>query len=179
MVFRHQIGEGVRLRTDDDDSDFAALAQDREIARVWLWDLGPEKPNAPTRPQPPNGKEGDPKYDLAVIEFKDQLVDYEAALRGYKQALIDYEAWQTRFGGPYAFSQHSVDARDTLERDPKRYCVMSRTRGHSHLKNQGLPDGVKPGRAHFENLERERAAGIDLENARRRDPVFGEAEVRA
>jgi hypothetical protein len=61
----------------------------------------------------------------------------------------------------------------------KRYFISSRTRGFESLPNQGLPGAMKPGKAHFDNLNRERAGEADLDEARRSDPVFGSREMRA
>lgn len=170
-------------------ADFDALVSGRELSEVIFWDIGPAKPEPPKRPKSPVGKEGDPEYDLAVLEFRDQaLPKYEDDLRAYGKAKTDYEAWQEKWGGPYEFTQWSVDASDTLERDQRavtegrqprlHYYISSRTRGYGHLKNHGLPAGMKPGRGHEENMRRKREADADLVAAGRKDPVFGEQELR-
>ena len=155
-----------------------SLEGDNQTMMVVLWDLGPSKPEAPKRPVAPKGNAGDPEFDLALIEFKQEIEDYEAALKAYRQAKIDFAKFQERYGGPYEITQWSVDAADTLARDPNRYCISSRTRGYERAKNGGLPAGLKPGHGHAENLRRQQEGYADLEEARRRDPVFGTQEVR-
>lgn len=154
------------------------LEGDLDLTWVYLWDKGPAKPVPPKRPVLPTGKTGDPEYDLAMIEFKETLEDYERALRIYSKAKIDFSEWWEKNGGPYEIKRHSCDATEALERDPNRYCVSARTRGHGARTNQGLPDGMKPGKSHYENLARIEAGESDMEAARRSDPVFG-SEVRS
>lgn len=160
--------------------------QDLRSMMVVLWDTGPKRPDTPEKPVAPKKaadhkgewKEGDPDYDLAMIEFKETLSDYEAARAQYKRELKDHADWQRRYGGPYELSMYSCDGHDALARDPARYCISSRTRGRGDLKNFGLPAGVKPGPAQDENMRRIAAGEEDLRVALRRDPVFGDQEVR-
>jgi hypothetical protein len=161
------------------------MIDDQRLQTVVLWDMGPPKPEPPKKPRwvAPNGtKEGDPDYDLAKLEFKGVLEQYEDDLRTYGRAKQEYAEFQKQWGGPYEClgvgPYFSVDAWDAIQRDPKRYCVSSRTRGYGNRPNQGLPDGVKPGRGHFENLKRIEAGESDLALARARDPVFGQQELR-
>jgi hypothetical protein len=168
-------------------ADFAALAN-QGLSHVWLWDLGPPKPELPKRPEAPSGKENDPKYDLAMIDFREAIVDYEIALKAYRQAKIEYDDFAKRYGGPYEIRFWSADAQDALANDARavkekrqsapRYAVSSRTRGHEKLKNGGLPATMKPGHGHAENLRRMAEGEADLAEAKRRDPVFGEQEMR-
>jgi hypothetical protein len=151
---------------------------DNASMMVWLWDLGPSKPVAPARPKPPKGQEGDPEYDLAMIEFREAMADYEVALKAHKQAKLDYADFETRYGGPYEFQQWSCDAADTLARDTKRYCISSRTRGYEKLPNKGLPKGMTPGHGQAENMRRAQEAAVDFEALKRSDPVFGNQEAR-
>lgn len=153
------------------------LEGDLDLTWVYLWDKGPKKPSPPQRPDLPKGKIGDPEFDLAMIEFKEFLEDYERALKAYSKAKDDYAKWHKDNGGPFEIKMYSVNATEALQRDPDRYCVSAKTRGHGSRTNQGLPDGMKPGRAHFENLARIAAGESDMEQARRSDPVFGD-EVR-
>lgn len=147
---------------------------DNQSMKVWLWDLGPEKPVPPVRPKPPVGKEDDPEHGLALIDFREAIEAYDAALRAYKTAKAEYEDFATRFGGPYEREFWSVDARVALERDKDRWCISSRTRGYGHLKNGGLPKGVVPGHGQAEQERRMKEGEADLEVLRRKDPVFGE-----
>lgn len=154
------------------------MIQDRGTQMVVLWDLGPQKPTAPKRPAAPKGKEGDPEFDLAKIEFQDVLDEYQTALKAFGQAKKDYADWLKRVGGPIELTMWSCDAADSLARDPKRYCVSAATRGHEKLPNRGLPEGIKPGQGQIEQQRRIAAGDSDLEQLRRRDPVFGEQELR-
>lgn len=159
-----------------------------ELQRVWLWDCGPAKPMAPKRPAAPKGKEGDPEYDLAKVEFAEQLEDYATALKSWKQQKQDYAKWQEGNGGPIEIVMWSCDAADALARDEaaakkdgreRRFYVSSRTRGHSGIPNRGLPEGVKPGHGQAENERRQREGDADLAAALKADPVFGQQELRA
>lgn len=151
-----------------------------ELQYVWLWDTGPVKPKLPDKPiAPKSGKEGDPEYELAMVEFKETLSDYEAARAQYRRELKDHADWWKKFGGPFEMRMFSCDAHDALARGGARYAISSRTRGHERLKNGGLPVGMKPGPAHAENLRRQEAGESDLAEARRKDPVFGQQEMRS
>jgi hypothetical protein len=154
------------------------LARDVDALRVWLWDIGPRKAIAPKRPEVPKGTQGDAEYDLKMVEFKEGLEEYEAALKAYSKAKAEFAKWQTDNGGAIETEWWKCDADDALERDPNRYYVSSRTRGLSHLPNSGLPAGVKKGHGQAEIERRRRAGDMDVEEARRRDPVFGEQELR-
>lgn len=171
----YQLNDAVTLRGG---AQFEALANARQVSKVVLWDLGPGKPVMPKRPDVPEGKPGEPKYDLAMIEFKEVADDYARALAAFRQAKIDFEDWQKRYGGPYEIEQWSCDAQDTLQRAPGRYVISHKTRGHGHLKNHGLPPGVKPGHGQAEQERRAAEGDADLNAARRADPVFGNQEVR-
>jgi hypothetical protein len=153
-------------------------ATDNAAMKVWLWDLGPKKPEPPMRPKAPKGSEGEPEYDLAMLEFREAMEDYATALKAHKQAKVDYAEFEKRSGGPIELFMWSADANDALTRDPKRYVISSRTRGYEKLKNRGLPVGVTPGHGHAENMRREIEANADLAAAMRADPVFGEQETR-
>lgn len=150
---------------------------DNRSMMVVLWDLGPSKPVQPKRPKAPTGKEGDPAFELAKVEFAEELEEYQAEMKAHKQAKIDFAEFEKRYGGPYEIPMWSCDANDALERGQGRYCISSKTRGYEKTKNGGLPEGVKPGHGQAENERREREGIADFEAARRSDPVFG-AEVR-
>lgn len=180
-----QLADNARLRTDAPAA--AALMNARSASQVWAWDVGPEKPKLPTRPEPPQGKDGSPAYDLAKIEFAVVLEEYQAALKRYSADMLAYGKWDHE-GGPVLLDWWDCDAKMNFANDRRavaegrqtkcRYYLSSRTRGHGDLPNQGLPAGVKPGRKHADNLQRERDGDTDMLHAQRRDPVFGEQELR-
>lgn len=150
------------------------LNQDLDLMQVWLWDLGPTKPVHPERPEPPVGKEGTPLYDLKVIEWREEKENYDRALLQYREDKERWDRWQRDNGGPVEIPQYSVNAREAMERDPKRYTLSARTRGHGQLANRGLPLGMKPGHGQKMLEERQRQGLEDLDLARRGDPFFGE-----
>ena len=158
--------EGIKI-TSNNEADNRAMM-------VWLWDLGPAKPVAPARPKAPTSKEGSPEHDLEMVEFREAIGEYELALKTYKAAKAELSDFEKRFGGPHEIPQYSVDAADTLARDPARYCISSRTRGYEKLKNRGLPTGVKPGHGQAEQERREQEGEADLVAARRSDPHFAQ-----
>lgn len=186
-----QIYPGVFMRTVG-DTDMPPNSAD--IQQVILWDIGPSKPVAPKRPDLPKGKEGEPEYDLAKIEFAEALEEYQEALKTWKRQKTEFADWHKQNGGPVEISMWSCDAFDALQRDAAnapvatnkageevkqlRYFVSSRTRGHSHLPNRGLPPGRKPGQGQSELERRMREGDADMVNARRADPVFGQQEIR-
>ena len=156
------------------------MIEDRGTQMVVLWDIGPQKPAQPEKPNAPSGKVGEPAYELAKVEFDDTLQEYKAALEQYRRELKEFQAWHKRYGGPYEmFNVWSVDADDHLARDPKRYFVSASTRGHSGRPNRGLPEGLKPGPAHAENLRRIAQGESDMATIKQSDPVFGKVELRA
>jgi hypothetical protein len=122
---------------------------------VVLWDCGPERPTPPERPETPRGKAGDPQYDLAVIELKEKIEDYEVALKAFGAALRHHEAWWRRHGGPVEQTFWSCDARDALANDARavqegrqtraRWYLSSRTRGYDHLENSAQIRLLKEG----------------------------------
>lgn len=157
--------------------------------KVWLWDVGPEEPVMPEPPDPPSGKDGEPRYDLAKIHYKRQLKAYEDALLQFERDEVEYKRWQRDQGGPVEVLMWSVDARDALTNDHKqvksednpsgrqtrpRYCISSRTKGHEHLKNHGLPKGMRPGHGQQANIERQVAGEREFLAAMKSDPVFGQ-----
>jgi len=157
-------------------------------SKVWLWDCGPEKAKKPTSPAKPVGLAGDPDYDLAVIEWREELEKYEADLKAYKVAMREFEDWEKRMGGAIERIFWSTNARDALANDARaveegrqskpRWFISSRTRGHEKLRNRGLPVGVKPGHAHQAEVDRQIAGDKEFIAALKADPQFGQ-EIRA
>ena len=171
MADTEHIFPGVKLSGD--------LISHQQRQNVVLWDLGPPKPAPPKRPDAPQGRRGDPAYDLAMIEFKETLDEYEAALKQHKADKAEYAKWQKDMGGPIERAWYSVDANDALARDPKRYCISASTRGYEKLPNRGLPEGMKPGHGQAEQRRRAQEMDADMAAALQADPVFGQQELRA
>lgn len=167
--------------------------------KAWLWDCGPEEPGLPEPPSAPQGREGDPKYDLAKVQFRRALKAYEEQLLLYEQRAAEFKDWNIRMGGPMERLFYSCDARDALFYDKRaveegrqthrRYYVSHRNSrnviamlqrfGHEALKeNGGLPAKLKPGRGHQEEIERQIAGEKEFVAALRADPQFGQ-EMRA
>lgn len=162
------------------------LEVDNRAMRVWLWDCGPAKPDAPKRPAVPKGREGEAEYDLAMIDFRQAIADYDEALKTYGQRKKEFAEFESRFGGPYLILFWSCDANDALSNDARavkegrqaqrRYYISSRTRGYEKLPNMGLPQNAKPGHGHAENMRREEEGDADMAFMRRSDPVFGQEQ---
>lgn len=146
-----------------------------ELAKtyVMLWDIGPLKPVQPARPKVPVGKDGDPEFELAKIEFVEVLEKYQADLKAYGKAKIEHAEWQDKQGGALEIRMFSCDANDALSRDPDRYFISASTYGHESLKNHGLPAGYRPGKGHADNLRRAAEGDAEFALIRARDPVFG------
>lgn len=173
----HQISAGVKMSYDSNPQTLDLAGRGTQM--VVLWDTGPEKPKQPKRPDTPQGKVGDPTFELAKVEFADELEQYQTALAAFRRSKKEYEDWHKKWGGPYEmFNVWSVDAADHLDRDPKRYHISSSTRGHSGKPNRGLPEGLSSGPGHAENLRRIAAGEDDLNKIRQSDPVFGKVELR-
>lgn len=140
---------------------------------VKMWDVGPTKPQAPEKPAMPEGKEGTPAYELAMIEIEGQLAKYRSDLQAYGKQLRDFEQWHKTYEGPYEIIDHSVNVREAMQNDPERYFVSD-----DRLPNHGLPKGRRPGKWHEHQkqvrAEESRARARELA----RDPVFGQ-EIRA
>jgi hypothetical protein len=155
-----------------------SLAPELAKTHVVLWDIGPQKPNLPQKPPLPKGKEGEPEYDLAMVEFKESLEEYTEARRVYLAQLKEHAKWQKDQGGAIERHFYSCDAYDALERDPERYYISASTRGHEKLKNHGLPAGYKPGRGQAENIRRAEEGESEFARLKAADPVFGNPELR-
>lgn len=182
-----QVTPGIKLSGDDGPQTLDVIGNEA-IARVYLWDVGPEKPTQPKRPEAPRGKQGDPDYELAKIEFEDVLADYRDTLERFKKDKKDHAAWHARNGGPIEYLQDHPNAVEALDNDARavaegrqtqlRWYVSSRTRNKSRLPNRGLPEGMKPGHGQADQERRASEGENDLIAARRADPVFGQAELR-
>ena len=164
--------------------------------KVVLWDTGPRRPGAPpAKPAMPAGEKGTPEYDLATLEFQDELEQYAEALKAHRAAKKEWDEFQRRWGGPYEiFNVWWVDARDMLSNGKCRKCtncaqgqacespryMLSASSGsqYKHLKNRGLPEGMKPGRGQEEQLQRIKEGRDNFLREVRNDPVFGEQEMR-
>lgn len=144
------------------------MLQDQQSLLVKVWDCGPDAPQPPMRPVPPEGKEGSPAHDLAMIEFKGELAKYETDLVAYGRNRKDHAEWHKTYGGPYELEMYSVNAREAIAIEPTRYFVS-----HSSLPNHGLPKGRKPGPWHAQEKERQAEQKRLLAQAAARDPVFG------
>lgn len=178
------------------------LIDDMRSMKCWLWDCGPDEPELPDPPEPPTGKAGDPKYDLANLQFKRALRAYEAGLEKYERDQKEFDAWKKHNGGPIEILRFSVDAFDAIKHDLRavfegrqkkpRYFVSKRnsrvmiqrivgsmqdilTREKVELSvSTGLPKGVKPGHGHQANIERELAVEKEFVSTLRADPHFGQ-----
>lgn len=159
-------GDGIATASD--------LDREQASMRRRVWDVGPQKPTAPARPEAPKGKNGDPDYEVAKIDFQEVLEDYQEAIRTYGRLKQEYADWHKRYGGPFELVMWSMDALEALQRDPKRYFES-----HPSLQNHGLPAEMKPGRFHYENIARTRLSDDELARARDRDPQFGNQGVAA
>ena len=187
MADEIRIADNAKLRTDRPEA--AAMFNAAEISRVWLWDIGPSKPKPPTRPEAPKVAEGTPAGDIAKLEFAEVLEQYQAGLKRYRTLKAEFDDWNAKNTGPYIIPFWSCDAQDAISNDlravqegrqeKRRYYLCSRTRGRGDLPNGGLPEGMKPGKRYESDRKREAAGEDDLVDARRRDPVFGQQELRS
>lgn len=134
--------------------------------KVQIWDLGPERPVMPKAPEEPKPGLKAAELALAQVEHEDALASYKQALRDYGVAKKEYERWQTQVGGPVELSMWSVDAADAMERQPGRFVA-------------NLPRGLKPGKAHFDNIKREEERQAELARQAERDPQFGKQQGAA
>jgi len=182
-----QIVPGIKFTGDDrpETLDIIGMA---ELGRVYLWDIGPEKPMPPKRPVPPQGKENDPGYQLEKVEFNESLEEYQAAIRKAKVDKDEHAKWHRRNGGPIECLFDAPSAIEALESDKRaidegrqtkqRWYLSARTRGHAKLPNRGLPEGMRAGHGQAEQERRAAEGESDLIAARRSDPVFGKQELR-
>lgn len=134
--------------------------KDQRSLLVRIWDLGPKAPVIPAKPALPEGKEGTPAHDLALIEFEGELASYKTALTAYGAEKKAFAEWHATYQGPYLFETHSVNAREAIQIEPERYMV-------------DLPKGRKPGKWHQEQVQREADQRRTFAQTVARDPVFG------
>jgi secreted Zn-dependent insulinase-like peptidase len=127
---------------------------------VKIWDLGPRAPETPVKPELPQGKEGSAQHDLAMIDFRAGLSQYETALKAYAQEKKDFDEWHRVYAGPYQIEMYSANAREALQNDPERYAVE-------------LPKGRKPGKWHADEQQRQAEHRRTFAQMVARDPVFG------
>jgi hypothetical protein len=127
---------------------------------VRIWDLGPRQPMIPDKPDLPEGKEGSPAHDLAMIEFESALENYKTALKAYGAEKKAFAEWHKTYAGPYQFETHSVNAREAIQIEPERYVAE-------------LPKGRKPGKWHQDNLQHEAEQRRTFAQIVARDPIFG------
>jgi hypothetical protein len=164
------------------------LTEQRDAQTVWLWDCGPEEPMLPEPPEPPTGKDGEPKYDLARLQYKRELKRYEDALIAFEAAEKEFQRWHKVEQGPLELRFDSTLARDALLHDARavedgrqekrRYYLSSRTRGSEKLRNLGLPNGVEPGKGHQRALELQIAGDAAFVEILKADPHFGQETRR-
>lgn len=183
-----QVTPGIKLSGDDSPQTLDVIGM-QAVAEVYLWDLGPEKPTQPKKPETPRGKNGDPDYELAKVEFEEELETYREAIKTFKRHKDEFAAWQTRYGGPVEYLFDHPNAVEAIANDARavaegrqtrlRWYVSSRTRNKSRLPNRGLPEGMKPGHGQADQERRAAEGETDLIAARRADPVFGQTELRS
>lgn len=167
-----KVAPGIRIGGD------GGILDAREIQKVWLWDIGPEEPRPPVKPDAPKSK--DP---IALKEAEFEAETWAAQKRQYDADLAAFVEWNRSRGGPYMEPMWSRNAQDALANDARavdekrqtrrRWYLSSRTRGYRHLPNEGLPEGMRPGRWHHEMIKRELAGEAEYIAARKADPVFG------
>lgn len=182
-----QIVPGIKF-SGDDRPETLDIIGNTELARVYLWDVGPEKPMVPKRPVAPQGKENDPQYQLDKVEFNEALEEYQAALKKAKLDKQEFANWHNRNGGPIECLFDAPSATEALANDQRavdegrqtklRWHLSSRTRGSSRLPNRGLPDGMKPSHGQAEQERRAAEGEAAIIAARQSDPVFGKQELR-
>lgn len=139
--------------SDDSSADINSML-------VRIWDLGPEVPVVPTKPELPKGKEGSPEYELAMIDFEGELATYKTALTTYGRMKKEHAEWHGTYHGPYEFETHSVNAREAIQNEPTRYVAE-------------LPKGRKAGKWHVDEKQRLADARRTFAQIAARDPVFG------
>jgi len=132
----------------------------QQSMREKIWDLGPEPPKPPAAPEQPKGKDGDPDYELAKLHYVQALEGYKIDLQAYGRQRDEYQRFARENGGPIQIERWGVEVEEAMARDPNRY-------------RRELPRGMKPGKAHFDNIERQRLRADEMEADRRRDPQFG------
>lgn len=127
---------------------------------VKIWDLGPDAPTMPSKPELPKGKEGSAEYEMAMIDFEGELAVYKTALATYGRMKKDHAEWHHQYGGPYQIEMYSVNAREAIQIEPTRYSAE-------------LPKGRKAGRWQTEEQQRLKDERQSFAKMIARDPVFG------
>lgn len=128
--------------------------------KIDLWDLGPKRPESPKEPAPVDEKLKGADRAIADVEYDDAIDLYKRELRAYAALKREHEVWHRSNGGPVKVELWGVDARFALECEPERFKL-------------DLPRGTKPGKAQIDAEEMARLDGIELAQARERDPNFG------
>ena len=154
------------------------LVDAHRLLKVAVWDTGPERPVKPAKPVPPKAPHGSIEADIAAIELKEAIANYDAQLAHYIAQLKDHDAWHARHSGPVILEMWSCDWKDAARHD-----TTATAEGRQHRRryyrydpraqHQGLPVGTAPGRSHAEQIERRAAADQALEVAQASDPEFG------
>lgn len=132
-------------------------------SKVDIWDLGPSRPTAPKEPAAVDTKLKGADLAIAEVEYEDAIDFYKRDLRAYAELKRNHEHWHRSNGGPLKVELWGVDARHAMEREPDRYKL-------------DLPKGAKPGKAQLDAEEMARLEGVELAQARDRDPNFGKPQ---
>lgn len=141
---------------------FIPLSKVKKNGKVDLWDMGPPRPDLPPEPiAPDKAKLKGGELAAAEVAYEDDLVAYKDELREHARLMREYRDWHKDKGGPVRIEQWGIDARHSLEREPKRYCI-------------DLPADKKPGKAQREAEEQALAEMDALQRAHAADPQFGQ-----
>lgn len=186
MVETLQLYSGVRMSAGD---DVGLPVNSADLQQVRVWDVGPEEPMPPREPVTPEGKNGDPKYEMAKLRYQKALKKYAKDLDEYERLQTEFEKWQRQNGGPVELCWWSIDASQNMQKDlaavregrqaKPRYYVSTRTRGwKNRAPNLGLPEGMKPGHGQADLERRALEHDSEFAAAMRSDPVFGQPELR-
>jgi len=131
------------------------VKEDTESLRRKVWDLGPDKPVAPVKPDQPKTDDA-----IAKMEYEEAAELYVAAIKAFRAQKAAYDRWREINDGPVQIEMWTVDLRDAIARAPGRYVPQ-------------LPKGVKPGKGHFANLARQEAEDAEFRRVAATDPIFG------
>lgn len=133
----------------------------KKNGKVDLWDTGPTRPVAPEAPSAVDAKLKGAELAAAEVEYEDACERYKQRLRDFTAAKVAFANWQDEKGGPIKVELWGIDARHAMEVEPIRFKL-------------DLPRNVKPGKAQIEAEEMALAEAGALEQARARDPQFGQ-----
>lgn len=131
--------------------------------KVDIWDLGPQRPDAPAEPKPVDTKLKGADLAIAEVEYEDAIDLYKRELKAYAALKREHERWHRENGGPVKFELWGIDARHAMQTDSDRYKL-------------DLPKGAKPGKAQAEAERLAELEGVELAQARERDPNFGKPQ---